>query len=192
MSVDLGDIAVFVVRCPLGDQCSKKGGILAKKLDQESAKAALKHHLKQSPYHELSEEDATIFTDSTEVETYMEDASSWAKYQEDQADWYASRKRKAIGEGRPNPQAKQLAIGSRAAASSSSSTSAVSQSGTRTTAEATIQVNGVQLVACIDSLRRARTAAESAANLAAKASRAFNEEAAVIRQCEDVLRNYLP
>lgn len=191
MSGDLGDIAIFVVRCPLGDQCSKKGGILAKKLDEESAKAALKHHLKQSPYHELSEEDASMLTDVAEVETYMEDASTWAKYQEDQADWFASRKRKVIGEGRPKSQAKHLAIGARAAASSSSS-SAVAVRGTRTTAEATIQVNGVQLVACIDSLRRARTAAESAANLAAKASRAFNEEAVVIRQCEDVLRSYLP
>lgn len=187
-------VSVFVVRCPLGDQCSKKGGILAKKLDEASARAALKHHLEKSPYHELSEEEATKLSEGADVEVYTEDASSWAKWQEDQTDWTASRKRKAADDGRGAivgctrvPRPTMAPIG----APSSGSSGVIMMRHARTKAEASIAVNGPQLVACIDSLKRSRTAAESAANLAAKASRAFNEESIVIRQCEEVLRSYL-
>ena len=90
---------MFVIRCPLGDQCSKKGGILAKKLDEESARAALRHHLVYSPYHELNAEDALHFSEGVEVESYTEDQKDWAEWQEDQKDWAASRKRKPAADG---------------------------------------------------------------------------------------------
>lgn len=187
---DAGDgrIWVFVVRCPLGDQCSKKGGTLAKKLDEESARSALKHHLVQSPYHELSNEDATAFAEGATVESWTEDKEHWVKYQEEQKDWTASRKRKV-------DDARAVAV--RKTTTRTTPTSRASgdivhaRDSGATTAEATITMNGMQLMACIDSLKRARTAATSAANLAAKASRAFQEEAVVIRQCEDVLKSYL-
>lgn len=190
---DFGDdrISVFVVRCPLGDQCSKKGGTLAKKLDEESARAALKHHLMQSPYHELSDEDATAFTEGAVVESWTEEKSQWVKYQEEQKDWTASRKRKvddarAVAVRKATTKPTPIGLASR-----SSGDIVYARDSGAATAEATIAMNGMQLMACIDSLKRARTAATSAANLAAKASRAFHEEAVVIRQCEDVLKSYL-
>ena len=54
-----------------------------------------------------------------------------------------------------------------------------------------ITLSRVQIQAMVDSLRRAHTAAESAATLASKANRAFCEEARVIYQCEQVLASYL-
>lgn len=179
--MDRPTVEVFVVRCPLGEHCSKKSGILAKKLNPEAAKTALKHHLRHSPYHELTEEEAATFMDAVEVESWEEESAAVTKFEDDQQDWYQSRKRK------------QLAIGQAAPATRSSS-SAIATMGRiqmATMSETTVQLNGSQLMACIESLKRARVAAESAANLAAKASRAFNEEAITVRQCEDVLRSYL-
>jgi len=49
----------------------------------------------------------------------------------------------------------------------------------------------VQVQACIDSLKRAKTAADSAGQLCSKASRAFYEEASNIQSCCDVLQSYI-
>ena len=57
--------------------------------------------------------------------------------------------------------------------------------------EQTVTVNKIQLQACIDSLRRAKGAAESAGQLCAKALRAFLSEASCIQNCQDVLETYL-
>ena len=56
---------------------------------------------------------------------------------------------------------------------------------------ANVMLNVGQLKACIDSLRRAKTAAESACHLFGKAARAFGEEAACIQSCQEVLESYL-
>jgi len=65
-------VTVFVARCPLGDQCSKKFGILAKKLTVEEAREAVAWHLKASPYHEMSQDDATAISESAEIDTWEE------------------------------------------------------------------------------------------------------------------------
>ena len=57
--------------------------------------------------------------------------------------------------------------------------------------EETHVLSSVQLGACVDSLRRAVSSAEAAANLCSKASRAFQEEVLTIRQCQTVLESYL-
>ena len=49
----------------------------------------------------------------------------------------------------------------------------------------------VKTEACCDALRRAKSAAEGAHQLCAKASRAFGHEAVVIGQCEEVLLSYM-
>ena len=54
-----------------------------------------------------------------------------------------------------------------------------------------IVLTRVQMEACVDSLKRAKVAAESACHLCSKASRAFGEEAASIQSCQEVLMSYL-
>ena len=85
-------VMMFVVRCPLGDQCSKKHGILAKKCTAEEARAALSWHLTSSPYHRLSEEEAENMAEETEVEEWPEPTGTTPQ-QQDEAPWQQSRKR---------------------------------------------------------------------------------------------------
>ena len=54
------------------------------------------------------------------------------------------------------------------------------------------ELSKMQLRACVDSLKRAKVSAESAANLCSKAARAFNEEVQCIQQCVDVVESYVP
>ena len=65
-------LCVFIVRCPIGD-CSKKGGILAKKLTEEDARAAVSWHLQRSPYHEFEKTEADDFATLVALETSEED-----------------------------------------------------------------------------------------------------------------------
>ena len=69
-------VDVFVVRCPLGEQCSKKHRILSKKLSEEKARIMAAWHLQHSPYHKLSQEEAETLALGMEVETYQE-SKSW-------------------------------------------------------------------------------------------------------------------
>ena len=57
--------------------------------------------------------------------------------------------------------------------------------------EGSVTLYRQQLQACVDSLRWAHSAAESACQLCRKASLAFGEEAACIASCQDVLESYL-
>ena len=57
--------------------------------------------------------------------------------------------------------------------------------------EGSVTLYRQQLQACVDSLRRAHSTAQSACQLCSKASRAFGEEAACIASCQDVLESYL-
>ena len=89
---------VYVGRCPLGDQCSKKHGILAKKRTPEEVRDAIKWHLEKSPYHELSEEEAASQVAMAEVESWEEEAHHVAASEADEGDeWYANRKRQKRG-----------------------------------------------------------------------------------------------
>ena len=85
---------MWVGRCPLGDQCSKKKGILCKKSTEEECRHAIAHHLKTSPYHELGEDDAETMAFAEELETWTE--KLW-KYEEEAKDegqgWYENRKK---------------------------------------------------------------------------------------------------
>ena len=64
---------VYVVRCPLGTQCSKKGSILAKKSTDAEARAAVVWHLKMSPYHALEQMEADCQGVIVEVEECSEE-----------------------------------------------------------------------------------------------------------------------
>ena len=71
----MGDelVTVFVGRCPMGEQCSKKHGILTKKATEEEVRKAIHHHLRTSPYHEMTDEDANGLVELSEVETWTEE-----------------------------------------------------------------------------------------------------------------------
>ena len=86
---------VFAARCPLGQDCTKKGSLFVKKLSEDECMNAMKHHLKTSPYHEMSDEAAQILADELEVESWDDDSDNW-KWKEDEENqsWYDQRKKR--------------------------------------------------------------------------------------------------
>ena len=199
-------VNVWVARCPLGDECSKKGSILGKKLTEEEAREVIVWHLKASPYHEMDEDGAIAVAHSQELDMWEEKKSVWEQGEKDTGDaWYNNRKRRRPdvplhrggggggGGAHGDEIGKALAILARAVGTgggggSDSSSSAIM---VRNTAGETVVMSKVQLMACRDSLRRAKTAAQSAASLCSRASRAFTEEAEVIDGCVGVIESYL-
>jgi hypothetical protein len=196
-------VAVFVCRCPLGETCSKQQGILGKKFSDQEARQVIINHLTASPYHELSATEAEGLADSAIIESWEESIEQVdaAKAEEGQ-NWFNNRKRarpglmsetalaaaremvrRADGSGEPPP--------SRGNARGSSSTQLAIGAGARGQNAKNITLPRAHLQACVDSLKRARMAAESAAQLCGRASRAFYEEAACITSCQDVLESYV-
>jgi hypothetical protein len=198
-------VNVWIARCPLGDVCSKKGGILGKKLTEEEAREVIVWHLKASPYHEMGEDEAIAVAHTQELDTWEEKQSVWEQGETDTGEaWYNNRKRKRPdvpahrgggcggGGARGDELGKALSILARAVGTvgggSDSSSSALA---VRSTAGETVAMSKVQLMACPDSLRRAKTAAQSAASLCSRAARAFTEESEVIDGCAGVIESYL-
>lgn len=187
MASERGDegAVVYVVRCPIGG-CSKKGGIFGKKSSADEAIAAVKHHLMCSPYHELDEHTANKLAEESGAEAWPACAEDAATIDSDSAEWFNARKRQktemAVIGKKPRPHFTR----SEAESSSSICLRSVGEASTDR-----ISLSRLQVQAMVDTLRRAHTAAESAAMLAAKVSRAFAEEALVIDHCEAVLSSYL-
>ena len=64
-------VDVFHIWCPLGEECSKKGRMLAKHANEDAVRAALLNHLQQSPYHqEVPEEEKVSLAASADVEIW--------------------------------------------------------------------------------------------------------------------------
>jgi hypothetical protein len=183
-------VTVFVVRCPLGDVCSKKQGILGKKLDEDSARLVVKNHLMASPYHELADDTAQELADNTIIESWEEEAEVAAVANADEgASWFSNRKRARFAEAHEVVRrAEQHSVGY---ASGARCSTALVPIGARQQNAKNITLPRAQLKACIDSLKRAKLAAESAGGLCGRASRAFYEEAACITGCQDVLESYV-
>ena len=76
VKMEIETVTVYTVRCPLGEQCSKKGGILAKKSSDEEARKAVAWHLQASPCHELSKEECENQAILREVEVTEEEKGS--------------------------------------------------------------------------------------------------------------------
>ncbi len=184
----------------MGEQCSKKASVFAKKQSEDEVRQALAWHLRTSPYHELSHEEAENLSSLAEVETWEEAATLCRQSEADEGDgWYARRKKQRMG---PKSEQAVEAAAFRMLQSSGmtpggwepsrssrdSGTLAVFNRGGPPTEK--VVLTKVQLQACIDSLKRAESAAESACHLCSKASRAFGEEAVCIRSCRDVLESY--
>jgi hypothetical protein len=189
---DIGEVVtVFVVRCPLGDQCSKKGGILGKKLDELEARQVIVTHLTASPYHEMPEQEAEIMALAADVESWEETAEVQAEAVKEEGEgWYNSRKRGRAGTAPAAGRGGDGYGGSSSSGRPSNSTLALAI-GARGQHAKSITLPRAQLKACVDSLKRARLAAESAGQLCGRASRAFYEEAACITSCQDVVESYL-
>jgi hypothetical protein len=186
-------VTVFVVRCPLGDVCSKKQGILGKKLDVDQARMVVKNHLMASPYHELEDDTAQELADNTIIESWEEAAEVAAVANADEGgSWFNNRKRARMSLTEAHEvvrRAEQHSGGS--SASGGRSSTALVPIGARQQNAKNITLPRAQLKACVDSLKRARMAAESSGQLCGRASRAFYEEAACITGCQDVLESYV-
>ena len=199
MAAGGSDDMVYIARCPIGDSCSKKWKILAKRDDEESARAAVKHHLMYSSYHMLDVDDAQNLVDCMEIEQWKRDEVGDTA--EDEKKWVESKKRKRVQEslqqqpiGAPRVISPNLQMLGMQANSSGSSSRALANPflglARLPSAHDEIRMNRPMIQACVDSLRRAKLSAEAASQLAAKASRAFTEEAQCMQQCADILQTY--
>ena len=84
VDVPEGSEKVYIARCPLGTQCSKKGSILAKKSSEAEARAAVVWHLVQSPYHKLEQFEADCQGVCVHVDTTIEEARVIAAHDADE------------------------------------------------------------------------------------------------------------
>lgn len=162
-------------KCPMGSQCSKRGQTIKTCSSLEEAVEAVVHHLVTSPYHELQRAEAEAAIDYNLIESWEVDKKQWHA---DAAKWDAGKKRKAQLQWYPEDRV----------ATPTPPTTPPPGSGPGT---GRITLSEMQLRACVDSLKRAKVSAESAANLCAKASRAFNEEVTCIQQCVEVIESYV-
>ena len=149
---------------------------------------AVIHHLVSSPYHELTREEATetVHSQCTIEQWDSGDAEEWQRQQN------KGKKRKHKGDADEvavRPRSPECLITHERVQTDLSSRprSSASSAGTRM-----VQLSEMQLMACLDSLKRAKVSAESAAHLCSKAARAFNEEVLCIQQCVDVVESYVP
>jgi len=135
----------------------------------EEAERAVKHHLMNSPYHELSEQEAEqALLNSNCIESW-EEAEEQAQRTLDDAAPPAKRQRTAIGlapdvgglRGKDKGQNK----GSWQAGHAR-----------------TITLNEAQLGACVDTLKRAVASAEAAASICGRAHRAFMQEVTALTE----------
>ena len=160
----------FGVRCPVGG-CRKATQLISKKCSEEEAREAIKQHLHYSTYHHLDESEARAQADAAELDEWDEEV------------WDAAH---APAGGRV-----RLRSPTRGRSATEELVALAGGSQDMVNLEAGIIVSRQQLAGMVDALRRAKMAAETAAQLAARASRAFSEEAQVIGNCADELACYL-
>jgi hypothetical protein len=84
MSAEMEMETVYTVRCPLGEQCSKKRRVLAKKSSDEDAREAVAWHLQASPYHEVSKEEAENMAALVDVEVTEEEKAAVEEQKKDE------------------------------------------------------------------------------------------------------------
>jgi hypothetical protein len=93
-------VTVFVVRCPLGEQCSKRQGILGKRLSEVDARQVIVNHLMNSPYHMLDQEAADTAAENAIVESWDENKEVADESKADEGDgWFNNRKRAKMSKG---------------------------------------------------------------------------------------------
>ena len=176
---------MYYVRCPVGG-CSRASGVLAKKPSEAEARFAVQHLVVHSPYHQMSQGDANNLAATCEVDCWSD-----ATVQGEEVVAAAKRPRPPSA---PPPGFLQSSCSSGSAGPCTTEmTNAMALSVLRLQrpASETVTMSRVQLSSCIDALRRARNAATAAGTLCAKAARVFEEEAAAIRECEEVMGRLL-
>ena len=181
-------VNVYVVRCPHGQDCSKGGRILAKKISEKAARLAVQQHLVASPYHAQDEVAASLEADAVEVETWEEDAKNWSWADEDAAEWYSSRKR-IRSPSRDPPSTRSSSSAQRAIGAPAAQHGVVAK--VRKAPSDELVLTRAQAQAMVDSLKRAKSATQAASQLCKKASKVFDEEACCIDQCMQVLESYM-
>ena len=208
---------VWRCKCPMMSSCSKKTWMKSTQ-SEEAVRGMLTNHLRWSPCHKLSQEDAEVQAWSVEVESWDEDLGDYTAWQEDEQDW--GRKRRCSSapeyagpalEARP-PSASQSLAALRTPAMHSvfgvgadrhrlqsmagaSSAARVLQNAypmqLQMRPEDTVTLNGVQSQALLDSLKRARQSVEMCVTMAQRSAAAFSMERDTILECEQVLWSWI-
>ena len=164
-------VTIWRCKCHCGSVCSKKHHPIRKCLSLEEAERAVKHHLMNSPYHELSEQEAEqALLNSNCIESW-EEAEEQAERTLDDAAPPAKRQRTAIGlppdmgawQGKGKGQNKGAWQAGHARQ---------------------ITLNEAQIGACVDTLKRAVASAEAAASICGRAHRAFMQEVTALTKCQ--------
>ena len=136
----------------------------------EEAERVVKHHLMNSPYHELSEQEAELALLNNNCIESWEEAEEQAERTLDDAAPPTKRQRTAIG-GPPDMGAWQgKGKGQNKGAGQARH---VRQ----------ITLNSQQVEACVDTLKRAVASAEAAASICGRAHRAFMQEVTALTKC---------
>eukprot|EP00959_Pyramimonas_sp_CCMP1952_P170166 3555134-Pyramimonas_sp.AAC.1 len=134
-------------KCPFGSQCSKRNQTIKTRRTHEDAVESMIHHLATSPYHELQQREAETAVDYNIKESWEIDKKQWDI---DRAKREAGKKRKSL-QWHPHEE--------RAAEVPAPPTRA----GT-----GRITLSEMQLRACVDSLKRAKSRRRPRRNCAPK------------------------
>ena len=175
-------------KCPLGSQCSKRGATLKNCSTWEQAYESIVNHLMSSPYHQMDRDTAEKVVDYDLIDSWEVSKKDYDEHQRNVQETrlaqpkHAPRKRRS-GEDAPMwPSSSSGAIAPRTPARAPNQGQGTTQ----------VVLSEVQLRACVDSLKRAKVSAESAAHLCTRAGQAFKEEVRCIEQCAEVVESYLP
>jgi len=164
-------VDIYGGKCPLGSQCSKKGGTFCKSLCLEEVDAKVRSHLKNSPYHEMADDEIDNVMISWEPLVWQDKKANMDKKDE------STRQERAERERSPR---RPYTGGYRRVCDNGSGPCGSGGMGGSTVALArqhrapayapheTMEISRTQLHACADALRRAQRAAESCKMLAQK------------------------
>ena len=137
----------------------------------EEAERVVKHHLMNSPYHNLSEQEAEQTLLNSNCIDSWEEAEDLAEETLHNAPPPAKRQRTAIGFPPDMAAWQGKSKGQREGAG-------------QARYARQITLNEAQIRACVDTLKRAVASAEAAASICGRAHRAFGEEVTALGECQ--------
>ena len=164
----------------MGSVCGKNNSVLAKRATPELAHNALYNHLKNSPYHGLSEEEIDGLYTTAEIEEVK-----WATDDEGDEGETAGE----VQPPTPPPPVKRSRVGPTSGVASSSSSSALAVP--KSSGKGQITISREKLLECMDSVNRAQRAAEASARVAMNASTAWQQESIALGSVKSFFESLL-
>ena len=181
-----GKLCWYVPKCPLETDCSEQAWKRAQcwsRYSETHVRDKLKKHLMTSGKHGLSKEEANVFAETAEIETYIDNEAPKTK-----KSVKGERPQSPVSDAEPPPAAqrrrhKTNSLGAIAKASAPLQTLA--------TREVTIPVRASALASLSDSVRRAQHAAKQSKRLSEAGAACFAREEEVfgdvLKHIEDVV-----